>query len=264
MNTTLRANYDTADGQPSRSKSQSVSSFHSHRIDYAGPMHLLHRVARGARTTKHYVAVFVCFTTKAIHLECADDYSTFGFLAVFSRFASRCSLPSHVYSDNGTNFQEEDRELRLMTRDPNIGQALARDGVSWHFIPAAAPHFGGLWKAGDKSVKHHLQHVSNSHTLSRAEFTTLLCKIETYLNSRPLAPLTDDPTDLSALMPGHFLIGRPLVCAPEESSLDLKVNSLSRWQLVRKLQEQFWHAWSNDYLNAETQMGGTPIKCANR
>jgi len=81
--------------------------------------------------------------------------------------------------------------------------------------------------------------VIGSRTLSRAEFTTLLCKVEACLNSRPLAALSDDPSDLCALTPGHYLIGRPLLSSPEEPILDTKLNLLSRWQQVRLMQEQF-------------------------
>jgi len=42
--------------------------------------------------------------------------------------------------------------------------------------------------------------------LFKSEFATLLCEIEAYLNSRPA--LSNDPSDLSALTPGHFLIDR--------------------------------------------------------
>jgi hypothetical protein len=90
----------------------------------------------------------------------------------------------------------------------------------------------GLWKAGVKSLKFHLRRVIGSRTLSKAEFATLLCQIEVCLKSRSIAPLTDDPADLSALTPGHFFIGRPLVAVPEESVLEINANRLSRWQLV--------------------------------
>lgn len=92
-----------------------------------------------------------------------------------------------------------------------------------------------------------------SHTLSRAEFVTLLCKIEACLNSRPISALSDDPTDLSVLTPGHFLIGRPLISLPEESVLDLNTNRLSRWQHVQAMHEQIWRSWSRDYLHSLQQ-----------
>jgi hypothetical protein len=100
------------------------------------------------------------------------------------------------------------------------------NGVQWHFIPAA-PHFRGLWEAGVKSFKFHLRRVIGSRTLFKAEFTTLLYQIEACLNSRPIAALSDDPSDLFTLMPGHFLIGRPLVSVPEESVLETNANRLS-------------------------------------
>lgn len=223
-------------------------------VDYAGPFGIIPVVGRGQRTVKHYVALFVCLATKAIHLETVEDYSTTGFLAAFNRFVSRRGLPSHIYSDNGTNFHGADRELRNHFRsvslDPALQVALANDQIQWHFIPAAAPHFGGLWEAGVKSFKFHLKRVIGSRTLSKTEFATLLCQIEACLNSRPIAALSDDPYDLSALTPGHFLIGRPLVAIPEESVLDIDANRLSRWQLVRSMQEQIWRSWSKDYLQS--------------
>lgn len=53
-----------------------------------------------------------------------------------------------MYNDNGTNFKGAERELRKnfasLQLDPLTHEILANDGVTWHFIPAAAPHFGGL------------------------------------------------------------------------------------------------------------------------
>ncbi|XP_071580298.1 uncharacterized protein, partial [Temnothorax nylanderi] len=207
--------------------------------------------------SKHYVAVFVCLATKAIHLESVEDYSTDGFLAAFQRFVSRRGLPSDMYSDNGTNFVGADRELqrsfRALVNNPSLKEILANDGVRWHFVPPAAPHFGGLWEAGVKSFKHHLRRVTGARTLSRSEFVTLLCKIEACLNSRPISPLSDDPSDYTALTPGHFLIGRPLTSVPEESVLEINANRLSRWQHVQLMLEQIWRSWSSDYLHSLQQ-----------
>ena len=48
-------------------------------------------------------------------------------------------------------------------------------------------------------------------TLTFEEMSTLLAQVEACLNSRPLLALSDDPDDLSALTPGHLLIGAPLL-----------------------------------------------------
>jgi len=89
-----------------------------------------------------------------------------------------------MYSDNGTNFHGADRELRAnlqaMRSDATLQANLANDGVQWHFIPLAAPHFGGLWEAGIKSFKFHLRRAIGSRTLSKAEFAMILCQIEAF------------------------------------------------------------------------------------
>ena len=222
-------------------------------IDYAGPIQILPYVGRGQKSRKYYVSIFVCLATRAIHLEYVSDYTSEGFIAAFRRFVSRRGLPSDIYSDNGTNFVGADRELRLAfinaCKDRTVHDHLAPDGIKWHFIPAASPHFGGLWEAGVKSFKHHLKRVIGNHTLSQLEFATLLCQIEACLNSRPLAAVTSDPDSFEALTPGHFLIGRPLLSVPEESVLDIKESRLSRWQRVQAMREHFWKAWSSDYLH---------------
>ena len=75
------------------------------------------------------------------------------------------------------------------------------------------------------------------------------------MNSRPLCPVTDDPTDVDALTPGHFLIGRPLLSLPEESTLDLKSNPSQRWKLTVKLRDDFWKIWQRQYLHTLQHRG---------
>lgn len=120
-------------------------------------------------------------------------------------------------------------------------------------MPPSAPHFGGLWEAGVRSLKHHFKRVAGARTLTQLELATLLCQIEACLNSRPISALHDDPNDLSVLTPGHFLIGRPIVCVPEESTAEISPNRLSRWQIVCAMTEQFWRQWSAEYLNTLQQ-----------
>lgn len=125
---------------------------------------------------------------------------------------------------------------------------LSRQGTEWKFIPPAAPHFGGLWEAGIKSTKYHLKRIMGNSTLTFEEITTLLYQIEACLNSRPLCPLTSDPSDTTALTPGHFLIGDALLAPPENSTEFINMNVLNRWQIVQKLYHHFWHRWQREYL----------------
>lgn len=247
-------------------------SFSHCGIDYAGPFRVRPSAGRGITSRKSYVALFACLATRAIHLKLVNDYSTAAFLAAFTRFCSRRGLPQSVYSDHGTNFVGADRELtaayRTALRDADVQAKIASENISWHFIPPSAPHFGGLWEAGVRSVKHHLRRVLGDHTLTFEEFNTLLCRIEACLNSRPIAPLSDSIDDFRTLTPGHFLIGSNIITPPEPSTLHLQENRLSRWQLIHNLTERFWQIWTTDYINtlqqrAKWRQVSLPIRVGN-
>ncbi|XP_051162210.1 uncharacterized protein LOC127282151 [Leptopilina boulardi] len=226
-------------------------------IDYAGLFLVRSSSGRGAKSHKAWIAVFVCFSVKAIHLELVDDYTSVAFLAALRRFTSHRGLPTDIYSDNGTNFCGAHRELshtfKFIMKDPTIASHMASDGITCHFMPPSAPHFGGLWEAGVKNVKFHLRRLLSNAPPTSEELTTLLCQIECCLNSRPIDQLNEDPESCEALTPGHFLIGSALKTVPAISVLDLPENHLSRWQFYQRVLEQFWRSWSRDYLQSLQQ-----------
>jgi len=61
---------------------------------------------------KSYIALFVCFSTHAVHLETLSNLSADAFLAGLRLFVSRRGLPKTLYSDNGSNFVAVDSNLR--------------------------------------------------------------------------------------------------------------------------------------------------------
>nr|CAI5839655.1 unnamed protein product [Callosobruchus analis] len=90
-----------------------------------------------------------------------------------------------------------------------------KDQITWHFNPPQAPHTGGYWEAAVKSVKFHLRRVLGNTAITYEEMYTLLVQIEACLNSRPLTPLSNDPSDYLPLTPAHFLIGDSLASIPQ-------------------------------------------------
>ncbi|XP_018311378.1 uncharacterized protein [Mycetomoellerius zeteki] len=222
-------------------------------VDYAGPLHLKNWRGRNSRTYKAWIALFVCLSTSAVHIELVTDCSTEAFIAAYKRFTSRRGICATLISDCGTNLKGADVELQQLfsassKEHENLASLLANDGTHWKFIPPSAPHFGGKWEAGVKSVKHHLRRVVGDHLLTYEEMITFLTQVEAVLNSRPLCPLTDDSDDLQALTSAHFLIGSTLTTVPEPSLETIKVSHLSRWQLTRQMLERFWHHWSKECL----------------
>ncbi|XP_059221576.1 uncharacterized protein LOC131996143 [Stomoxys calcitrans] len=88
--------------------------------------------------------------------------------------------------------------------------------------------------------------LAHNYKYTFEEFSTLLIRIEAVLNSRPLSPMTDDPHEILALTPGHFLRGAPLMAFPETPSEPLCLTD--RWDKLKALQHQFARRWKDEYL----------------
>ncbi|XP_063900182.1 uncharacterized protein LOC135119722 [Zophobas morio] len=98
-------------------------------------------------------------------------------------------------------------------------------------------------------IKYHLKRVAGNALLTYEELYTLLTQIEACINSQSLTPLSSDPSDLTALTPGHFLIGGKLTTSVEDDVTMVKENRLSRWQRVQQQAQSFWKRWSGEFLN---------------
>jgi len=198
-------------------------------VDYAGPISRRLGTPRSKTITKGYIAIFVCFVTKAVHIEVVTSLTTEAILAALRRFLARRGKPKTIYSDNGTNFQGAANELHEIykmlqstSQMARIQDFLATEGCNWKFIPPHGPHFGGLWEAAVKSMKYHLRRTLGAQVATYEELCTLLAEIEACLNSRPLCALSDDPFNPTYLSPGHFLIGESLTQLPAVDLNDVK------------------------------------------
>ena len=108
--------------------------------------------SKRTRTThtrfKRYGAVFVCLTTRAVHLDLVGDLSTESFLLTLIRFMARRGKPKTIWTDNGTNFIGAERELSILLKDLNqakIENSLVNRGVTWKFNPPSSSWMGGSW-----------------------------------------------------------------------------------------------------------------------
>lgn len=123
-------------------------------IDYAGPLFIKTWKGKNTRQYKAYIAVFICYSTSAVHLELITDYSADAFIAAYKRFTARRGICVTLSSD---------------------------------YSPGAS-HFKGKLEAAVKLVKFHLKRIVGAHLLTYKEMTMLLTQIEAVLNSRPLYP----------------------------------------------------------------------------
>ncbi|XP_037927699.1 uncharacterized protein LOC119662193 [Teleopsis dalmanni] len=179
-------------------------------VDFAGPIFTYLKI-HGKAPYKSYIAVFICFATKAVHLEAVTDLTSDPFIAALKRF-------------------------------------VGRRGIEFSFIPPRAPHFGGLWEAAVKTAKGHLYRtLSNAH-LTFEELTTSLVEIEAIMNSRPLTATSTNPNDFESLTPAHFLIGTSLQGIPEPFLKNENIAHAQRWQRISAAKTHFWKRWQSEYL----------------
>ncbi|KAF0751198.1 Uncharacterized protein FWK35_00016915, partial [Aphis craccivora] len=179
-------------------------------VDFAGPI----TIKTSLRKRQH---------TRAVHIELVGDLTSDAFLNALKRFIGRRGVCSDIYSDNATNFVGANKKLlelkclfQSTTHLDKMYNALATEGINWHFIPPPPD---------------------------------LLILIEAVLNSRPLTPLSSDPMDATPLTPAHFLIGEPTCSVPEPDLSAVLDNRLKRWQRVTRLTQCLWKRWNDEYLS---------------
>lgn len=223
-------------------------------VDYCGPF-LVTQQIRGRPPVKVYLAIFICFVTKAVHIELVPDLTTAAFISSLKRFIARRGKCRLIYSDNATNFVGANRELKQMLAHflsqqhiSDVETSCRNEGITWKFIPPRSPHFGGLWESAVKLAKNCIRRCIGNHILTHDELHTICCQAEAVINSRPLTPLSNDPNDLTPLTPGHFLIGRNLTTVAEPTLQNSKLSALKRYHCIQFIQQQFWSRWQNEYI----------------
>ena len=173
--------------------------------DLFGPVMVKH----GRQRLKRWVVLFTCMTVRCIHLEVVEDCETDSFINSVRRFVNRRGSPTHMYSDNGTNFVGACSELIEFVQKldkPKIVDFATTFKINWSFNPPCAPHMGGAWERLVRSVKEVLYRLIKDHVLTDAQLATVLTEAESVVNS-PLTHISGDPSDLGALTPSHILLG---------------------------------------------------------
>lgn len=228
-------------------------------MDFAGPISIRVNSLRRVISVKGYICLFVCLSTKAIHLELVSDLTTKAFLAALKRFFARRGYCKKLLSDNAKTFicantqLQAEREKVRKFFDHTIHEELYNVRVEFEFIPPYSPNFGGLHEAGIKSTKYHLKRIVGDKLLTFEELYTILVQVEAVLNSRPLCPMSNDVDDMEFLTPGHFLIGRALFALPEAELDEAQMTRLDRFKRCQIMLQQFWRRWQGEYLSRMQQ-----------
>ncbi|KAG1682450.1 Organic cation transporter protein [Nymphon striatum] len=202
-------------------------------IDFCGPLLL-----KGSRL-KHYVCLFTCATTRAIHLELVDSLKTEEFLLCFRRFMGRRNVPSIIISDNAATFVKASQDSFITSKR-----------IKWRFIVPRAPWWGGFWERLVRTTKTCLKKVLGNSRVTKKEFLTVLCEVESIINHRPLTYVSEDSEGPCALTPASFLTGASTLSFRDYSAMiDSSAEQLRiRKKHCDKVLDHIWSRWKKEYL----------------
>ena len=213
-------------------------------------------IKQGRKKLKRWVVLFTCLTVRAVHLEVIENCDTDAFINAARRFINRRGCPTHVYSDNGSNFKGATSELKELVS--NLDKTKITDfattfKIDWSFNPPQAPHMGGAWERLVKSSKEVMYGLIQSYTLTDPQLLTVLTEVESIINSRPLTHLSEDINDYEALTPNHILLGRHRNWASIADTSEADISSRKQWRQVQALRAMFWERWVKEYLPSLTK-----------
>ncbi len=208
----------------------------------------------GRADHKVWAVIFTCMVSRAVHVEVLFKMDTEAMINAIIRFAARRQTVRRFISDCGTNLTGASRVLKEEMRSWNTSSTveLQRRGLQWDFIPPGTPHYGGIWERVVALFKKHLASITSGHVLHYDVFQTAVIEVEGILNRRPLTPMSDDPSDTSALRPVNIL--HPSTFSHSSAAIlppgtgNDAVGMRCRWRNAQARVDAFWKIWKSEYL----------------
>lgn len=226
-------------------------------LDFFGPFF----VKRSRSTVTVYGCMFVCFNSRAVHIEDVSSLETDTFIQALLRFISVCGCPKEIWSDNGTNFTGAEKKLRLSVQNLNeerIKSELHSHDIEWYkcplpewrFQPPAASHMSGVWERLIRSVRKVMKAVlgSQSTLVGLETLGTVFAEVTSILNSRPICPSSDDPNDLEPLTPNHLLLQLQNLFVPPGVFAKENLYSRKQWRHAQFIADCFWSRRIREYV----------------
>lgn len=217
-------------------------------VDFAGPISVRHHM-RCRQNKEVHLALFICFITKAVHIELVTDRSTEAFLRALKRFVADRGQVLKMYSDNATNFVGTANYFRDVLKQLKDDSERMILHIEWSFNAPRTPHHGGLWESSIRTMKRFIRKIVSNLEVTEDELRTVSKQASSIImNSRPITPLSSDANDLTPLTPGHFLYGGPAMALPELPILQDNPNRLYLADRMKYASQQLWKRFYLEYL----------------
>ena len=120
---------------------QQSRPFQATGVDFAGPLYVK---SSNAGSTKVWLCLYTCCSTRAVHLDLVIDMTATTFLRCFRRFSARRGVPSLMISDNGKTFKSASKAIKHLLQDPTVKKHFSDLRVEWRFNSTLPKHPGGV------------------------------------------------------------------------------------------------------------------------
>ena len=163
-------------------------------------------------TTKSYVALFTCGSTRAVHLELVPAQDALQTHLAVRRFLATYPGCRRLISDNGASFVKAATDLKRVfrsMRDPEVLEVLNGRSIDWTMICPRAPWHGGFYERMVGVIKSALIKTLGRALVTFEEFRTILLELAAVINDRPITAVPAEADAPSALTPAQFLRGGP-------------------------------------------------------
>ena len=222
-------------------------AFQTTGVDFAGPIYYKDGKIQG----KAYITLFICATSRALHLELVKNMTAKTFRNSLKGLITRRGIPKLLVSDNAQTFKTTEKCLQSNLKDAKLQDLLHNENINWKFNLSRSPWWGGFFERMVGLVKEALRKSLGHANLAFNELQELLLDIEFCLNNRPLIYQTEE-LDSEALTPNHLVHGRRIAPLRDEEvySDEDQMPAKKRLRYLQRCRERYWNRWTKEYLTS--------------
>ena len=179
--------------------------------------------------------------SRAVSLWLAASYSCESFLLCLQKQVSVYGVPAKILSDQGSQLVSSAKELKEWEA---FSEGVRQQGVIWSFTPTACPWRNGQAERAIGMAKNCLKRQVERHELlDFVELETVLMRVGSIVNRRPLTARIYDDGEFFPVCPADLLHGRMTGFSFRESGANEEVAWPEKAARIQKFVEIWWKRW---------------------
>lgn len=234
---------------------ESPKPFTHTAVDMAGP---LMAFDEEGTAKKCWIVLFTCLNVRAVNLQLVFDMTTETFIQSLRKFIARFGTPSVIYSDNAKTFKKAAKEvdaLQALINSSRLHNEFRGRGIRWKFQTELAPHHGGCHERLVRSAKESLRAALKNEKLSKEQLEVAVLEAEAIVNSRPMANVSEEPSDELPVTPSMLIQGYDNRIDPYPADLQklTAAGAKQRWKQRLHLRQRLQQRFLKDYIQGLRQ-----------